>query len=316
MRRFLLLLFRFSMTEQRKLFALLLLFIVLTLLRQASIEFSFNKIQHNPEISQRVEAFFAQAKPKSIELIAEVEDFRNEVKSAQKDRKSSLKPFPFNPNDLKSDDWLRMGFTAKEAGMIEKFKLKLDKGFEYKEQFAKLYCVGEERFDILEPYIILPDKETYLASKYQKKASSTINLPEKAEKHINLIELNAADTLELTKVRGIGAYFARNIYRYREKLGGFHNKEQLLEVYRFSDSLYLKVESQVIVDTSLVRKLNINQLEEKDLYAHPYFRNGVGRAIVNYRKQHGPYRNIEELNKLHALDDEKISRIKPYITLE
>jgi len=315
MRRFLLLLFRFSMTEQRKLFALLLLFIVLTLLRQASIEFSFNKIQHNPEISQRVEAFFAQAKPKSIELIAEVEDFRNEVKSAKKDQKSSLKPFPFNPNDLKSDDWLRMGFTVKEAGMIEKFKLKLEKGFEYKEQFARLYCVGEERFDMLESYILLPDKETFFASKHSKKASTAYQ-QEKQEKQKILIELNAADTLELTKIKGIGAYFARNIYRYREKLGGFHRKEQLLEVYRFSDSLYLKVESQVILDTSLVRKLNINQLEEKDLYAHPYFRNGVGRAIVNYRKQHGPYRNIEELNKLHALDDEKISRIKPYITLE
>jgi DNA uptake protein ComE-like DNA-binding protein len=303
------------MTEQRKLFALLLLFIVLTLLRQASIEFSFNKIQHNPEISQRVEAFFAQAKPKSIELIAEVEDFRNEVKSAKKDQKSSLKPFPFNPNDLKSDDWLRMGFTVKEAGMIEKFKLKLEKGFEYKEQFARLYCVGEERFDMLESYILLPDKETFFASKHSKKASTAYQ-QEKQEKQKILIELNAADTLELTKIKGIGAYFARNIYRYREKLGGFHRKEQLLEVYRFSDSLYLKVESQVILDTSLVRKLNINQLEEKDLYAHPYFRNGVGRAIVNYRKQHGPYRNIEELNKLHALDDEKISRIKPYITLE
>src|SRR5690606_26716306 len=99
------------------------------------------------------------------------------------------------------------------------------------------------------------------------------------------------------------------------KLGGFYKKEQLLEVYRLTDSIYQGIAPQVMVDETLLRKININKATEQEMFAHPYFRNGIGRAIFNYRNQHGDYKRIEDLNKLHILDEEKISKIKPYIIL-
>ena len=50
-----------------------------------------------------------------------------------------------------------------------------------------------------------------------------------------MVELNSADSTTLQLLHGIGPAFARRIVRYREKLGGFSNKEQLLEVYGSSN---------------------------------------------------------------------------------
>lgn len=62
--------------------------------------------------------------------------------------------------------------------------------------------------------------------------------PKKLEKGAT-IDLNSADTLLLTRVPGIGAAFARRIYKYRELLGGYYVVEQLQEVYGMDRELSL-----------------------------------------------------------------------------
>ena len=61
--------------------------------------------------------------------------------------------------------------------------------------------------------------------------------PKKLEKGAT-IDLNSADTLLLTRVPGIGASFARRIYKYRELLGGYYVVEQLQEVYGMDRERY------------------------------------------------------------------------------
>lgn len=52
------------------------------------------------------------------------------------------------------------------------------------------------------------------------------------------LDLNAADTLDLIKVPGIGSSFSRRIWKYRRMLGGFYAKEQLQEVYGMDRERY------------------------------------------------------------------------------
>jgi SNF family Na+-dependent transporter len=59
----------------------------------------------------------------------------------------------------------------------------------------------------LEKYILLPSVE----------ASTSIQISE--EKTPIIVDLNAADTIELKQLKGIGTVFARRIVSYREKLG-------------------------------------------------------------------------------------------------
>jgi len=310
--------FSYSASEQRRIVILILFAIILVSLNRIYLNYSSEKFVQDEKLLT-----YLQTKTSEFNTLSLADDFsepyiETEVIQA-KSKHNKLNPFNFNPNSITHSGWEQLGFSEKEAKMIMNFRSKLKNGFEYKEQLSKVFCINEESYNQLESFIQLPSKTEFFTSKTvnsssNKEANKTY---EKFEKPATVIvEINGADTLELTKIRGIGPSFARGIYKYREKLGGFYEKEQLLEVFRITDSIYQAIAPQIIVDESLLRKININQATEQEMFAHPYFRNGIGKAIFNYRKQHGDYKRMEDLNKLHLLDEAKIRKIKPYITLE
>lgn len=132
-----------------------------------------------------------------------------------------------------------------------------------------------------------------------------------------MVELNSADTLQLQELRGIGPGFARRIVKYREKLGGYYAKEQLMEVYGFTDSLYKQVSPHVTVDASKIQKLNINELGIAELKRHPYISFFEAKAIVEYRNslKSGRIESLDELAKLPDLK-ENFEVIRIYIKVE
>lgn len=74
------------------------------------------------------------------------------------------------------------------------------------------------------------------------------------------VELNTADSLELLSVRGIGPFYARQIIQYRERLGGFVCKEQLLELYKMDRERYEPIAEQIIVDGNLAKRIDFKEL--------------------------------------------------------
>ena len=62
------------------------------------------------------------------------------------------------------------------------------------------------------------------------------------------IELNAADTADLERVRGIGPVFARRIVKFRALIGGFSRKDQLLEVYGIDGDNFPRIAEQVYIE--------------------------------------------------------------------
>ena len=130
------------------------------------------------------------------------------------------------------------------------------------------------------------------------------------------ISLNETDTLEWKKVPGIGSAFSRRIVKYRNLLGGYISVDQLKEVYGFTDELFddiapfIREES---FDWDNCAKININQLEFKEILAHPYISYEQTKAIVNLRSRTGSIMSINQLNMLEEFTLEDIERIKPYI---
>lgn len=139
----------------------------------------------------------------------------------------------------------------------------------------------------------------------------------KREEKKVMVELNSADTLQLQELRGIGPGFARRIVKYREKLGGYYAKEQLMEVYGFTDSLYKQVSPHVTVDASKIQKLNINEFGIAELKRHPYISFFEAKAIVEYRNslKSGRIESLDELAKLPDLK-ENFEVIRIYIKVE
>ena len=133
-----------------------------------------------------------------------------------------------------------------------------------------------------------------------------------------MVELNSADTTRLKQLRGIGSGYAKMIVAYREKLGGFYKAEQLLEVYKFTDETYQKIKHQLSVDTTLIRKIKINQATVKELKSHPYISYYQALSIVENRELQPAmrYNSLYDMVVDEDLKEEDILRVAPYFSFE
>jgi len=127
------------------------------------------------------------------------------------------------------------------------------------------------------------------------------------------LELNSADTLDLRRLRGVGAATARRIADYRRRLGGFLRTEQLLEVYGMDTLTYEVVLKYITLDTVSVKSLDVNGLDLEALADHPYVGWNLAKKIVAFRRQHGPFGKGEEVLKNLALDSTDRRRLAPYL---
>lgn len=231
--------------------------------------------------------------------------------------------FNFNPNNLPAETWARLGLSEKQIRTIKNYESKGGK-FKKKEDVKKMYCIKKELYESLAPYIsIEPAPAIFENGQVRSTGNPALTKNELTKSAVpsakiisaSLIELNSADSAMLTTIKGIGAFYAKTIIKYRNSLGGFHSKQQLMEVWKFDQEKYNSIEKYVSVDAAAVKKTNINTCEADQLKG-PYIRWNVANAIVNYRKQHGPFKTIEDIKKTDLVDDETLRKIAPYLTLE
>ena len=69
-----------------------------------------------------------------------------------------------------------------------------------------------------------------------------------------------------------------------------------------------------VIENPQPKQLNVNQLNLEQLRRHPYINYYQARAIIDYRRQHGPISTIDELSLLPDFPPEAIDRLRPYLT--
>ena len=127
------------------------------------------------------------------------------------------------------------------------------------------------------------------------------------------VELNSADTLTLQLLHGIGPARARRIVEYRERLGGYRNVEQLLEVYGIDAGLLADMAPHLTVDTTAVNKMEINRLSLKQLLRHPYIEYYQARDIVRLRDKGIAITTADDLRAVPSMNDSTLRRLLPYV---
>ncbi|MBB3057435.1 helix-hairpin-helix domain-containing protein [Mucilaginibacter gotjawali] len=207
--------------------------------------------------------------------------------------------FPFDPNVLTVPQWKQLGLSGRQANVILHYRAK-GGHFYVKEDVKKIYAVTADDYKRLEPYINIPE-----GNKGYKKA-----------KPGEVIELNGADSAKLTALEGIGPSFAVRIIRYRNRLGGFVNKEQLKEIYGIDSLEFADIKNQVSVNADKVKKININTISFDQLRIFPYLNYKQLNAIIQYRAQHGSYNSIADLRNIVLLDEGILRKIEPYLAFK
>lgn len=217
-------------------------------------------------------------------------------------------PFNFNPNTADSATLVMLGFLPKTARSIINYRSKGGR-FKYASDLYKIYNVDSGFIAQLIPYVQIDDasQTNYVKNKTTNQDRQTVVFVP--------VEMNTADSLALVKLYGIGSYMASKIITYRNRSGGFFSLQQLTEIYGIDDSLLDELQGKIYVDASQVRYININTITYDELKQHPYLRYKIANAIVNYRKQHGSFKQVEDLKQVLLLPDSTYNKLLPYIKL-
>lgn len=127
-----------------------------------------------------------------------------------------------------------------------------------------------------------------------------------------IIDVNTADTSILKKIPGVGSVISRNIVNYRNRLGGFYNTAQLLEV-QYVDSTLLK---WFEVKSDVFRKIRINKAGLDELRSHPYMDFYKARAIIDFRRKRGSIDGMSQISMFEEFSEEDIDKLSHYFSFE
>lgn len=186
--------------------------------------------------------------------------------------------------------------------------------FHRKQDFARLYGLTVGQYRRLEPYIVIGEDYQWAADRIPAAKTSRLSVRDtmpypKKLKVGEHIELNSADTSMLKRVPGIGTAYARAVVSYRERLGGYYQASQLLEIRGFPVTAL----QFFVVDVTKVRKININRLKQSTLSNHPYIDRRQAQTIVTHRNVFGPIKSLDKLAHYSDFTPDKIERLKAYV---
>ena len=253
---------------------------------------------------QKEEAFVINS-----EKIAEFErthkkfEKRNYSNYYSKKKKYKAPDSRFNPNTYSLSDWKNLGLSEKQSLVVLKFT---SRGIYSEQDLKRIFVIPDILFELIRDSVIYPERFQNSANQESLK---------KQAKQITLINLNTADTTEFMKIYGVGAFYAKQIIRFREKLGGFFKKEQLLEVWKMTPEAYEKIKDHVFISEKDVKRININSVTIEELKVHPYLKWNQANSIVKMRIQRNRFKNIEEIKESVLIDSETYEKLFPYLSL-
>ena len=221
-----------------------------------------------------------------------------EQEPAIEKQKDSL--FYFNPNTLADKGWLALGLPSTKLSVLRNFQ-KSGAIFKTKTDLKNCFAITDEFYEKVYKYISIP--------KIKKTETPSI----KTKKTRQIVELNHADSLQLISINGVGPFYAKQILKYRKELGGFRNYDQLTEIWGLENLEIQKLKQQTSIDTLHIRKVNVNAIELEQLKLHPYLNYKQAKMILNYRKQHGDFKQVKDIRKIKPISPELFRKIAPYL---
>lgn len=232
------------------------------------------------------------------EFIAEQERIKDSIKQSKSINKvittDRNKLFYFDPNTSSDSTLLLLGLSKKQIANIRNYLLKGGK-FYSKTDLKKMYTITEEDYLVLEPYIIIETNKKEPTHEYY------------------LTELNTADSTTLIQNLKFSPHLASRILKYRNLLGGYYSKNQLYEVYGINKSHLRKIDSYITIDTTYIRKININTISFKGLLRHPYFDYNTTKDIINARYKSGEFETLYQIKESSNLSDSAFRKQKFYL---
>jgi competence protein ComEA len=290
--------FQFSKGQQRAIFLFAVLIVILVFVRFYNQTPSADTYAYDIA-AQRIDSFLQS------EVLEEGKSKTSNYSTGQK----QILLRPFDPNVTSYSTLLSLGFKKHQAKTLLNY---LDAGgsFTYKEDLLKLYSIDDDDFQKWEAYILLPERPDDIQEREVQWETE-----EEPFQRVT-VELNSANQVHLMEVRGIGPVLSKSILKYRELLGGYHDVNQLLEVYGIDSAVFSQVKASFLVNSDSIRRLDINSQDFYKLRKHPYISQKQAFEITNHIKYKGKFKSMDELNNLESIKASDYERIYPYFVVQ
>jgi DNA uptake protein ComE-like DNA-binding protein len=241
-------------------------------------------------------------KRESMQLVEDNKSLNNQVEK--------LELFEFNPNTIDSVTLKKLDIPAFVKSNLMKFRKK-NGHLKTAADFGKIYGVTPELYKKIEPYLVFegvntPKNSGYIANEQRD------NLEKRMPRSIGFIELNSTDSVALKSLPGIGDKLSKRIIKYRDLLGGFSSISQLKEVYGLKEQTIDAIEEFITIDSTKIKKLDLNLSGIKELAKHPYIQYELAGKIVKFRSSFGSIPNLSVLLDHMILNIEQYKRLRPY----
>jgi len=234
---------------------------------------------------------------------------------------ADVRPRVFNPNTV---DSLTLVACGLESWKVHTFLRYRAAGKQFYSEGDLLDTYGWQADDVrkLRPYLRFGERMSGTA--YSSAASprnclrtASVDLPtnestiphrDKFETH-TFVDLNTADTALLQRIPGIGTYYASQIVRLRERLGGYNEVEQVREIRDFPDEA---IEWFRVLPSPPIRKLSLTA-DIPTLGRHPYIGYSRARALHQYQHLYGAIKDSTALAATRIFSAAELKQLLPYI---
>lgn len=233
--------------------------------------------------------------------------------------------FDFDPNQISRDSLKLLGFNEYLVNRFMNYRAAIG-AFRNKEQVGKVYGLDSVLYAKLLPHMkfdsvakeveSLDNGEKVPAAIVEADALAGTSTYDEREFEVRRIDLNRADQETFEGIYGIGEVLAGRIVKYRRLLGGFTSLAQIYEVYGVDSSNIDLASWQVSIALDQVNKIPINTADEKQLSKHPYLSWKEAKVIVNFRKQHGFYQSMDDLQRVEVIEAAKIAQLTGYLSFD
>lgn len=221
-----------------------------------------------------------------------------------------LKLFHFDPNTISEDSLSLMNLPGFVAENIVSYR-NAGGAFRSAEKIGKIYGVDSILYKKILPYIRIRDFERSTSERQNNLRSANAIVDTMAA-----IGLNVADSSMLTMIPGIGPSFSMRIIKYRNLLGGYYDPGQLMEVYGMDSSRFHSLMQYCVLDSSNLRRIDLNSASFKELISHPYISRSETYAILQYRDFTDRFDHPDELRINQIVDQERFRKVAPYLEVK
>ncbi len=301
--------FYFSRGEKNGIMVLLFVLIVAFSLPYVSDAFINDSLVINEEFQANIDSF-----KKSLEEI-EKPEYNNRLNQYIIERYDSIELFHFDPNKTNRQQFKQLGLTNKQINTILNYRKKGGR-FDEKDDFRKIYGIRYRQYQILKPYILLPEKQ-----RFKKDKRKTENFKRET---LFLFDPNTASIDELKRL-GLSEKQAQVVVKYRSKGAVFRSKKDFRKIYTISESLHDKLEPYIFIKQtddnkkennttdakqSDNQKVDLNTATVEELVKIRGIGNFTAKIIVEYRAKLGGFISVNQLKEIRKLHKENFEKYK------